>query len=60
MRVVEGAYEGNNVGIEKTWKPYNEISPHFFRAVIVAKTESSCGTTVSMESNENAKNSMSE
>jgi monofunctional biosynthetic peptidoglycan transglycosylase len=37
MRVVEGAYEGNNVGIEKTWKPYNEISPHFFRAVIVAE-----------------------
>jgi monofunctional glycosyltransferase len=34
IRVVEGIFDGESVGIDKSWVSYNEISPYFFRAVI--------------------------
>ena len=33
-RVVEGWIEGKSVGINKQWKPYEEISPNVFRALM--------------------------
>lgn len=37
LRVIEGAFDGRSVGIDKDWVSYEEISPHFFRAVISAE-----------------------
>lgn len=34
MRVVEGWFDGRSVGIDKSWKSYDEISPNFFRALL--------------------------
>ena len=34
IRVFESVIEGEPVGINKTWKSYDEISPNFFRAAI--------------------------
>ena len=34
IRVFEGILNGKNIGIEKTWKSYQEISPNLFRAFI--------------------------
>ena len=34
IRVFEGVFEGRNIGIDKTWIPYNEISPNVFKAII--------------------------
>ncbi|MDD3125211.1 MAG: monofunctional biosynthetic peptidoglycan transglycosylase [Candidatus Kapabacteria bacterium] len=37
IRTIEGAIDGRGVGIDKDWVSYDEISPHFFRAVISAE-----------------------
>lgn len=37
LRPIEGIFEGKAVGINKDWVDYDEISPHFFRAVISAE-----------------------
>ena len=37
IRLLEGLTEGEYVGIDYEWEFYNEISPHFFRAVIAAE-----------------------
>ncbi|MBL7999012.1 MAG: monofunctional biosynthetic peptidoglycan transglycosylase [Candidatus Kapabacteria bacterium] len=37
IRVVEGWFGGPSVGIEKQWKPYEEISPNVFKALIAAE-----------------------
>lgn len=37
IRVVEGWFGGPSVGINKTWKSYDEISPHVFRALIAGE-----------------------
>jgi monofunctional glycosyltransferase len=34
IRMVEGIGEGKNIGIEKKWVSYDEISPNLFRALI--------------------------
>jgi len=34
IRVFEGWFEGRNIGIEKDWVAYKDISPNVFRAVI--------------------------
>lgn len=34
IRVFEGWFEGRNIGIEKNWESYDNISKHFFRACI--------------------------
>jgi monofunctional glycosyltransferase len=34
LRVIEGAFDGKSVGIDKDWVSYDEISTYFFRAVI--------------------------
>lgn len=37
FRTIEYALQGELVGMEKDWKCYDDISPHFFRAVIAAE-----------------------
>jgi monofunctional biosynthetic peptidoglycan transglycosylase len=37
MRVYEGLLAGEPVGIEKSWVPYEQISPNFFRAFVGAE-----------------------
>jgi monofunctional glycosyltransferase len=37
QRVVESWFDGKSVGITKEWKNYEEISPNFFRAVIISE-----------------------
>ncbi len=34
IRVFEGWFEGRNIGIEKSWVSYDDVSPNMFRAVI--------------------------
>jgi len=34
IRMIEGVFEGKAIGIDKDWKPYDEISKNVFRAVI--------------------------
>lgn len=34
LRIVEGAFNGKSVGIDKDWKGYDEISPYIFKAVM--------------------------
>ncbi|MBR9977395.1 MAG: monofunctional biosynthetic peptidoglycan transglycosylase [Bacteroidetes bacterium] len=37
MRVFEGIIDGRPVGINKTWVPYEHMSPHVFRAILAAE-----------------------
>ncbi len=37
LRVYEGLSDGKPVGIEQHWVPYEQISPHFIRAVVAAE-----------------------
>jgi monofunctional biosynthetic peptidoglycan transglycosylase len=37
LRVIEGAFEGKAVGINYDWEAHEDISPHFFRAVVAAE-----------------------
>lgn len=37
LRVFEGWFEGKNVGIQKKWVSYEDISKNFFRAVVAAE-----------------------
>jgi len=37
IRIFEGWFEGRNITIHKNWESYDNISPHFFRAVISAE-----------------------
>ncbi len=37
LRVFEGWFEGKNVGINKQWVPYDNISKNVFRAVVSAE-----------------------
>jgi monofunctional biosynthetic peptidoglycan transglycosylase len=34
LRVIEGVFDGQMVGITKTWKSYEEISPNIYRALV--------------------------
>lgn len=37
LRVYEGLLEGKPVGIDRSWVPYEQISPNFFRAFVGAE-----------------------
>lgn len=37
LRMLEGAFEGRFIGIDKSWRSYNDISPNLYRAVISAE-----------------------
>ena len=37
LRVYEGLLEGRLVGIDRSWVPYEAVSPHFFRAFVGAE-----------------------
>lgn len=37
LRVYEGLLDGKPVGIERSWMPYEAVSPHFFRAIVGAE-----------------------
>ncbi|MDT8325205.1 MAG: monofunctional biosynthetic peptidoglycan transglycosylase [Bacteroidota bacterium] len=37
LRVYESVTEAAPVGIERQWVPYEQVSPHFFRAVVAAE-----------------------
>lgn len=37
IRVLEGKFAGGNIGIEKKWKSYDEISPLLFKAIMAGE-----------------------
>lgn len=37
LRVYEGLLEGRLVGVERSWIPYEQVSPNFFRAIVGAE-----------------------
>jgi monofunctional biosynthetic peptidoglycan transglycosylase len=37
IRIVEGAFDGKMVGIEKDWESWENISKNFYRAVVAAE-----------------------
>ncbi len=37
LRIIEGAFNGEAIGIDQSWKPYEQLSHNIFRAVVAAE-----------------------